>query len=444
MGAGNGAAAGEHVRPGKLRPSCRLYVLGAILLVALTVCARRFSGQGEAFAITPLSVAGVAYLLAIREFFCTPSFPKRVLVIGVVLSALWHFAFLAIPTGSDDDVRRYVWDGRMQRLGYNPYVVIPDDPAYAALHTAETRALNNPDVPSPYPPGAQLFFRATTAIHESTFAMRVAFVICDLAVVLVLLDVLRCTGQATHWVLAYAWNPLLATEVAGSGHIDVFGVLLLVISFAALIRRWRAIAAVAFALAVAVKPLPLVLMPLYWRRVRMRDALLAAIVFALLYLPFLNHGRIPVGSLGTYLQSFRFNGPVFAALVRVAAPPVVVGLAAFVGVLIAIWFRAKSQTWSADAFAWPMAASLLCAPVVYPWYLLWLLPFVRSVATLPIILWTASIIPTYIVWHLRTLGRPWVLPGWVVLLEYGSVAVTAAIILLRRVRRRSAPPSSTE
>ena len=165
----------------KLTPSHRLYVLGAILLVALTICARNFGGQGEAFPIIPLLVAGVAYLLAIREFFCTPSFPKSVIVVGLALAAVWHVAFLAIPTGSDDDIRRYVWDGRMQRLGYNPYIVIPDDPAFAAMHTDETRALNNPELPTIYPPGAQLFFRGVTAIHESTRAMRVAFVICELA-----------------------------------------------------------------------------------------------------------------------------------------------------------------------------------------------------------------------------------------------------------------------
>ena len=269
--------------------------------MALTICSRKFSGQGEAFPIIPLLIAGIAYLLAIREFFFTPKFPKQVIVIGLVLAAVWHVAFLRIPTGSDDDVRRYVWDGRLQRLGYNPYTVVPDDPAFAGMHTAETRALNNPDLPSIYPPGAQLFFRAVTAIHESAFAMRVAFAICELAIVFVLRDVLRGTGQATHWILAYAWNPLLATEAVGSGHIDILGALLLVVSFWALIRRWRAAAAVTFALAVAVKFLPIVLLPLYWRRVRIRDGLLAVIVFALLYLPFLNHGRIPVGSLGTYI-----------------------------------------------------------------------------------------------------------------------------------------------
>jgi hypothetical protein len=406
--------------------------------VALTICSRNFIRRGEPSFFIPLAVAGVAYLLAIRELFSTPEFPKRVIVFGLALSAVWHFQFLRMPPGLDDDIHRYVWDGRVQRLGYNPYIVVPSDPALARLHTSETRTLNNPEVPSPYPAGAQLFFRAVASIHESTFALKVAFVLCDLAIVLVLLDVLRCTRQGEHWVLAYAWHPLLAIEVAGGGHVDIVGVLLLLVSVAALVRRWRAVAALAFGLAVSVKFLPIVLLPLYWRRVRMRDAALAAIAVGLLYVPFLSHGRIPIGSLGTYVQRFRFNDPVFATLERVAAPQLVAGLAVLVGFLTAIWMRRKSEEGSSDTFAWPMAASLLCAPVVYPWYLLWLLPFIRSTSTVSIMIWTLSIIPTYYVWHLRTVGRAWLVPGWIMMLEYGSVAIAAAVIALRRITRPAA------
>ena len=199
-----------------------------------------------------------------------------------------------------------------------------------------------------------------TAIHESIFAFKIAFVVCDFAIVLLLLNVLRRSGQGEHWVLAYAWHPLLAANVAGSGHIDILGVLLLLVSVAALARRWRMIAAIAFGLAVAVKFLPIVLAPLYWRRLRVRDGLLAALVFGLMYVPFLEHGRIPIGSLGTYVQRFRFNDPVFAALERVTAPQIVAALAVLVGFVTAIWMRTKSAELSSDAFAWPMAASLLC------------------------------------------------------------------------------------
>src|SRR5437868_13858720 len=156
-----------------------------------------------------LTLGAVAYLLAVRELFATRGFPRRLTVIALFLAAVWHVEFLRLPAGVDDDIHRYVWDGRLQRLGYNPYVVIPSDPAVAALHTPETRNLNNPDLPSPYPAGAQLFFRAVTAIQESTFALKVAFVVCELAIILVLLDLLR-RKQAAHLVLAFAWNPLLA------------------------------------------------------------------------------------------------------------------------------------------------------------------------------------------------------------------------------------------
>jgi alpha-1,6-mannosyltransferase len=433
----------------KVTAEWRVYVLGAMLCVALTICSRNFGDRGGPHFMASLVLAGIVYLLAVREFFATPKFEprisRRVVVIGLVLAAVWHIEFLRVPAGPDDDIHRYVWDGRLQRLGYNPYVVIPSDPAARQLHTPETRNLNNPDLPSPYPAGAQLFFRAVTAIQESSFALKVAFVVCEFAIVFVLLDVWRCTRQEAHLVLAFAWNPLLAIEVAGSGHIDIVGALLLVVSAAALMRRWRTTAAVGLGLAIAIKFLPIVLLPLYWKRVRMRDAALAAVVVGLLYVPFLNHGRIPIGSLGTYVQTFRFNGPVFAALDRVAPPQLLAGLAVLVGLVTATWLRSTKPELSPEQFAWPVAACLLFAPVVFPWYLLWLLPFLTSASTLLIILWTVSIAPTYVMWHMRTLGRPWgPLPGWVMLLEYGCLATAGAMIALRRLIRPELPRYPSE
>jgi len=415
----------------RLGPTSRLYVLGAVLLIALTFCSWNFGSFGAPSFLIPLGIAGAAYLLAIREIFHSPKFPRHAVVIGLAMAAVWHLLFLLQAPGPDDDIHRYLWDGRVQRFGYNPYIVLPSDPALSGLHTAETRTLNHPDLPSPYPPGAELFFRSITTIHESAFALKVAFVFCDFAIVLLLLDVLRRTRKGAHWVLAFAWNPLLAIEVAGTGHVDILGALFLLASFAALGRRWRSLAAVAFALAVAVKFLPIVLLPLYWKRVRLRDAALGVIAFVFLYLPFFNHGRIPLGSLGTYVHSFRFNDPAFAALEQLAAPELVAGVAVAVGLCTAIWFRMRTAI-SSEAFAWPMAASLLFAPVAYPWYLLGLLPFLRSTSTLPLTVWTVSILPTYYVWHLRALGRPWIIPGWILLLEYGVVAVAAAFAWLGR------------
>ena len=418
-----------------LTASHRLYGLGAIIFVALVISSR--SGVGTWSFLLGLAIAAIAYLFAIREFFQTKSYPRRVIFACLALAIMWRVPFLMMPPGPDDDIHRYVWDGRIQRLGYNPYTLIPSDPALAGLHTPDTRGLNNPEVSSPYPAGAQLFFRSVASIQESIFAFKVAFVICDFAVILLLLSVFRQSGRGEHWVLAYACHPLLAL-MARSGHIDLLGVLLLLVSVAALARRWRMIAAIAFGLAVAVKFLPIVLAPLYWRRVRIRDAFIAALVVVLLYVPFLEHGRIPTGSLGVYVQRFRFNGPIFATIERVVSLQFAVGLAVLAGLLTAAWLRKNPPAFWEDKWAWPMAASLAFAPVVYPWYLLWLLPFLPSTQTLPLLIWTVSILPTYIIWHMRSLGLEWHLPGWVLLLEFGSVAAAVAIVLLRRISQPAA------
>jgi hypothetical protein len=399
-------------------------------------------GVGEPVHLITLAVAGAAYLLAVRELMQTPKYSRHVIYACLALSVLWRVPFFLSPPGPLDDTRRYVWDGRLQRLGYNPYVVVPADPAFSALHTPETREMNNPDVPSPYPAGAQLFFRAVTAVRESAVAFKVFFILCDLAIALLLLAELRRLGQGEHWVLAYAWNPLLVTDVATSSHVDIFGALLLLVSVMALGRRRRTTAAVAFGLAVAVKFLPIVLAPLYWRRVRIRDGLIAALVVAMLYLPFLQHGRIPIGSLGVYIQRFRFNDPLFSGLEQLLSAYAAAALALVAGLVTAVWLRSKNRSSCSTEWAWPMAASLACAPVVYPWYLLWLLPLLRSLSALPLLVWSVTILSTYYVWHLHGLGLRWQVPRWVTILEYGPVLAAAGFILLRQGWAKPAAPAT--
>jgi hypothetical protein len=399
-------------------------------------------GVGEPAHLVSLAVAGLTYLLAVREFVQKPTYARRVIYVCLALSVLWRIPFFLSPPGPLDDTRRYVWDGRVQRLGYNPYVVVPADPAFSALHTSETREMNNPDVSSPYPAGAQLFFRAVTAVRESAFAFKVVFVLCDLVIAILLLAELRRSGLGEHWVLAYAWNPLLITDVATSSHVDILGVLLLLASVVALRRHWRTAAAVTFALAVVVKFLPIVLAPLYWRRVRIRDGLMAALVVVMLYMPFLEGGRIPIGSLGIYIQRFRFNDPIFSGLERTVGANAMVALAVVAGLATAVWIRSKNQNACSNQWAWPMAMSLAFAPVVYPWYLLWLLPFLRSLSALPLFVWTVTILSSYFVWHLHALGRPWQVPLWVTMLEYAPVLGAAGFVLLRERWPRSAAPAA--
>ena len=83
----------------KITPAGRVYFLGATLCVALTICSRNFGDRGGPYFMASLTLAGIAYLFAVREFFSTPIFPRRVVVFGLVLAALWHVPFLLTPAG---------------------------------------------------------------------------------------------------------------------------------------------------------------------------------------------------------------------------------------------------------------------------------------------------------------------------------------------------------
>jgi alpha-1,6-mannosyltransferase len=109
-----------------------------------------------------------------------------------------------------------------------------------------------------------------------------------------------------------------------------------------------------------------------------------------------------------------------------------------VGLAIAAWARWRLGASDPAAWAWPMAAALVCAPVIYPWYLLYFTPFLFTTATLPLAAWTLSIIPTYIVWDMARHGGRWAVPAGLMVAEYGLPCALAACALVLRWRRRPA------
>jgi hypothetical protein len=432
-GATRGAVSLSDAPGGARRVEYDLLVCGAVITVAMFALAFVDARQRPALFVTCALVAGSGYLLALERLGRVRGAGGRGLALCLILGALWRVPLLVQAPRLSTDVYRYVWDGRLQHLGENPYSLVPDDPAAAALHTPVTRHLTNGWVPTPYPPGAELFFRGVTAVEESAGAVKAALVVCDALVVLVVLRLLAASGQSAWWSLAYAWNPLVALEGAGNGHVDLLGTLAVVAAACALARRRRTIAALAFALAVGVKFIPIVLAPLFWRRLRVRDVVAGTALLLALYLPFVHQGRIPLGSLGAYLTYWRFNGPLFAALQPLASPTILAAFAMMAGLVVAGWARARLCVDSAAAWAWPVAVALALAPSVYPWYLLWLTPFLYTPATRPLAVWTVTILPTYLALYLERVHGSWGLPWWLVAAEYGAIP-TAAVVGLRLAR----------
>jgi hypothetical protein len=427
--------------------SATLAITGSCFLTSTIVLAITQAPLGSPLFFACALGAGVAYAAILRAVWHRPCESRRQLQAALLLAVAFRAPLVGPRVGADSDMVRYLWDGRLQTHGYSPYTMVPADPVLAAVHTDETRRMPSLRTPTPYPPGAQLFLRMVVSIHDATRAMKVALVACDLMTMLVLWRWLVFTRRSEWLLLAYAWNPLVLLEVAHSGHMDIVGALWITASAYWLARRRTALASVAFVLAVATKLLPIVLLPLYWRRVRLRDALAGTALLVLLYLRFTEGNTLPFGAVPNVVAHIRFNGPLFRTIARFGSPQGAALVAVGLGLLAAVWARWRLDASNPAAWAWPMAVALACAPVIYPWYLLYLTPFLFTTATLPLAAWTLTVVPVYIVWNIARHGGRWAVPTSVMVAEFGlPIAISARNLLRRRpvVSAHPKPESTPE
>ncbi len=252
-----------------------------------------------------LAAAGLVFLLAARLVLRRPLDPgrdRRTLVLVLAVAALMRAGPLLAPPFLSSDLYRYVWDGRVQRAGINPYRFIPADPALARLRDrAIYPHVNRREyAPTIYPPAAQLLFRAVASVSQTPLAMKSAAVLMECLAIACLVSTLRHAGLPTARVLLYAWNPLAAWTFAGNGHVDAAAIGLLALALLLRVRGRDGWAGVALGAAVLVKFIPAAVVPAFWRsRWRFPAALVATLL--LLYLPFLDAGwRRTFGFLGAY------------------------------------------------------------------------------------------------------------------------------------------------
>ena len=200
--------------------SAWLAATGALLLVASIVVAVTQAPLGSALFFICAGSAFAAYAGILIRLRNETVVSHRFLTAAIMLSVAFRVPLVVPPVNFDSDMVRYVWDGRVQLRGYNPYQVVPADPVVSDTHTDDTRRMPSLRAGTPYPPAAQLFFRLVVWIHDSTRTMKIALALCDLLTILIVWRWLPLIGRPQWLLIAYAWNPLVVLEIAHSAHID--------------------------------------------------------------------------------------------------------------------------------------------------------------------------------------------------------------------------------
>lgn len=363
----------------------RLALLGAAL-VAEAVCLW-FAGQfgdftqpGHALQFVPLMLlGGVCFAAAVLWF------PRNA---GVAPWILWlpclAFRVLMLPSAPGDDLWRYLWEGRVQNAGFNPYVLSPQAPELTVLRDADWPKINHPHSPAIYPPLAEIALAGLTRISATPLFLKSAFALADVATVALLLSLIG--GATRHRNVAwYAWNPAVIHAFAGGGHFDSLMLLALTAAVLLLTRAhsqkshlFAALSAGALGAAIALKLVPIFLVPV-WAFALGRRWYLSAIAIAipaLLTIPYGGPANV-LRPLLAFAEVTRFNDLVWGFLESVTLPnpfgrnwPFTLTLA--LAVVVITW-RLRDD-WPRAAL-WVLGAALLLSPVLHPWYATWILPF---------------------------------------------------------------------
>ena len=312
------------------------------------------------------------------------------LIVVLALAAAMRLVLAGEEPLLSTDLYRYIWDGRVQASGINPYLHVPADPALAHLRDSGIfPRINRADYAvTAYPPVAQVIFFAITRISETVLAMRLAMAAFEIVIVIVVIDLLRRLALPVTAVAAYAWHPLAIWEIANNGHAEAAMVALLMAGVWLLVRAHRVAGAVAVTLASLVKPYAVLVFPAFWRPWDWRVPIAILATIAVCYLPYLGAGARVLGFLGGYASEEGLtsgSGFWLTLLLQTMLGPVpglvaaYAVLAALIMTLLGLWHAFepdRSPRETVHAIVVLLTAGLVLISPNYAWYFLVLVPFI--------------------------------------------------------------------
>jgi alpha-1,6-mannosyltransferase len=396
-------------------------------------------------------LSGIAYWIAASNFKIDMGRRQQAILLFAVAIAL---RVIALPLVPSDDLWRYEWEGKIQRAGFNPYLIAPDDPKLDALRRSfpESSKINHPNVRASYAPGAEILFRFFSVVSDRPFFYKLIFAIVDLATVFLLLRLIGGDNRYRHTAW-YAWNPLVAYSFAGAAHFDSLMILPLVGGLLCLVRSttetestqkwfWAVGSAVLFGIAISFELIPILLLLLCVFALGPRAVALAISVAipALLGLPF-GFPKVRIwDSLGQFTYVHRLNDLFWWVIEDTGwANPhqknydynvvLIVAVIAVSLLFIRNWKR---------GMLWALGAVLVLAPVLHPWYCTWILPLATWRRAYAWHVLSVTLFAYYLFWNERLFALPWHSEHWMRALISVPPLVAVSISVLRKKENMNA------
>ena len=385
-----------------MSPRARLIGIAAALIALTSVTPFAFRTLGDNAYIALTMIAALLTIVATR--LAERMSPDRVLWLIFSVAILLRAYMLLFDPLLSSDIYRYIWDGRVQAAGINPYRYFPADPALASLRDAAIFPhINRVDTAATiYPPVAQFFFLIATRFGENVTTMRLAMLGCEAITVALIMLFLRRMNQPVTRVVAYLWHPLPVWEIANGGHVDALMVALMLAGLWVALTGKELRGAALIAFSALVKPYVAPVLAGIWRPWDLKMPLIVIAVAVLCYLPYLSVGWGVFGyltkgylaeegiSAGYELWPLALWRLVFGTHQGDVAVYMVLAALTLLCAAFAVAFRTdRSIATSLAGINMLLLLTLLLVSPNYPWYFLLITPFVALCGSLPT--WVVSI-----------------------------------------------------
>jgi len=383
--------------------------VSVIVAALVAICGLEFlviRPSADPARLRSLPLITAAWILFAAAAWMVRKLPVRWSVALIVIGGIAiQLVAMSVSPQQSDDLYRYIWDGRVQAHGIDPYAYVPTAPQISYLRTpflfphhalhcvgpgvpepgypGHTLApgctrINRPTVPTIYPPVAEAYFLALHYVTpvNTTLPVQAAAGGFAVLVTLILLFGLRTIGRNLRLAALWAWCPTVALEAGNSAHVDVVAVALTAAALLILARRGTSRrgaigGGVLLGLAIATKVTPVLVAPSVLKR-RWRAVVIATVsAVVVVYVPHvLAVGGKVLGFLPAYLQQNGYgNGSRFAVIGlfvpgKLATVVAVLVLAA-VGLAV-LRFSDPDQPWRSAVVM--TGAALAVTTPLYQWY----------------------------------------------------------------------------
>jgi hypothetical protein len=361
-----------------MNPLRKITLLISIILLLVSLICLYFFKSKPAETFTLVYLLSSFFFLVISLLILKIEISPKLLIVLISAGILIRLAFInTTPIGSDD-IYRYMWDGKVQAHGINPYLFSPVDTSLNFLHSDKLPGLINfSSMKSIYFPLSQWIFYAGYAISgENVYGYKLLLFIFELITLFSIYLLIKKLGIDRKYILLYALCPLPIIQFAVDAHVDGFGLPFLILSLLFYLNNKKVTSLIFLGISFSIKPVGLVLLPILFFTEktyvdRIKILIIPFAVFFIQFLPYIFTSN-PFEAFLIYSKNWAYNGSVFLFLYHFIQDNQTARKVCSLILLVLLIPIAMSK----KEFLWKVYYSVLLlfilSPVVHPWYITWI------------------------------------------------------------------------